>query len=120
MKTIDHKDRFKQRVRLWADKLDVKVVWLGVRPMSNKWASCVVFRAIDGLRDRIGLQHLRQGQLEQLAQGNELARAIVLYRRLQQQMRQLDAICKGERNGKVFPLFSQLKAPLRNPVMADT
>ncbi|MDK9703891.1 MAG: M48 family metallopeptidase [Sulfuritalea sp.] len=40
MKAIDHKVQFKQRVRLWADKLDVKVVWLGVRPMRNKWASC--------------------------------------------------------------------------------
>lgn len=40
MKPIDHKGAFKQRVRQWADKLDVKVVWLGVRPMRNKWASC--------------------------------------------------------------------------------
>jgi len=40
MKRIDHKEAFKQRVRHWADKLDVKVVWLGVRPMRNKWASC--------------------------------------------------------------------------------
>lgn len=39
MKEIDHKGQFKQRVRLWADKLDVKIVWLGVRPMRNKWAS---------------------------------------------------------------------------------
>lgn len=31
---------FKARVRIWADKLDVKIVWLGVRPMRNKWASC--------------------------------------------------------------------------------
>ena len=37
MKAIDHKDEFKQRVRDWADKLDVKVVWLGVRPMRNNW-----------------------------------------------------------------------------------
>ena len=34
------KIRFKQRVRDWATKLDVRVVWLGVRPMQNKWASC--------------------------------------------------------------------------------
>lgn len=34
------KKAFKQRVRHWADKLDVKIQWLGVRPMSNKWASC--------------------------------------------------------------------------------
>ena len=40
MKAIEHKREFKQRVRQWADKLDVKVVWLGVRPMRTKWASC--------------------------------------------------------------------------------
>ena len=40
MKAIDRKGKFKQRVRHWADKLDVKIVWLGVRPMRNKWASC--------------------------------------------------------------------------------
>ncbi len=40
MKAINYKDAFKQRVRQWADKLDVKIVWLGVRPMRNKWASC--------------------------------------------------------------------------------
>ncbi|MBL6955234.1 MAG: M48 family metallopeptidase [Chlorobium phaeobacteroides] len=34
------KIRFKQRVRQWAEKLDVRVVWLGVRPMKHKWASC--------------------------------------------------------------------------------
>jgi DNA polymerase-1 len=68
------------------------------------------FRAIEGLRERIGRQPLRQGQLEQLAQGNELARAIVQYRRLQKRMGQLEEICKREKNGKVFPLFSQVKA----------
>ena len=40
MKAADQKEAFKNRVRLWADKLDVKVVWLGVRPMRTKWASC--------------------------------------------------------------------------------
>lgn len=34
------KSTFKQRVRDWAKKLDVTIVWLGVRPMRNKWASC--------------------------------------------------------------------------------
>jgi predicted metal-dependent hydrolase len=34
------KDQFKSRVHTWADKLDVNIVWLGVRPMRNKWASC--------------------------------------------------------------------------------
>lgn len=37
---MNSKNRFKQRVHEWAEKLDVQVVWLGVRPMKNKWASC--------------------------------------------------------------------------------
>jgi hypothetical protein len=27
-------------VRHWARKLDVSVVWLAIRPMRQKWASC--------------------------------------------------------------------------------
>ena len=38
--TTEPKKIFKNRVRYWADKLDVDVIWLGVRPMRNKWASC--------------------------------------------------------------------------------
>ena len=38
--TTATKEAFKLRVREWAQKLDVRVVWLGVRPMQNKWASC--------------------------------------------------------------------------------
>lgn len=34
------KEQFKARVLEWADKLDVKVRSLTVRPMRNKWASC--------------------------------------------------------------------------------
>jgi predicted metal-dependent hydrolase len=34
------KRQFKERVRHWAEKLEVHVVWLGIRAMSSKWASC--------------------------------------------------------------------------------
>jgi len=34
------KRSFKHRVRQWADRLDVQVVQLSVRPMRRKWASC--------------------------------------------------------------------------------
>jgi predicted metal-dependent hydrolase len=34
------KEDFKKRVLEWAGKLDVRVRWLAVRPMKNKWASC--------------------------------------------------------------------------------
>lgn len=40
MRATDRKAAFKARVSHWAQKLDVEVVWLGVRPMRNKWASC--------------------------------------------------------------------------------
>lgn len=38
--TPDPKPVFKASVREWAEKLDVKIVRLAVRPMRNKWASC--------------------------------------------------------------------------------
>lgn len=34
------KKEFKERVLDWADKLEVNVRSLAVRPMKNKWASC--------------------------------------------------------------------------------
>jgi predicted metal-dependent hydrolase len=40
LKAAHSKNAFKDRVHEWAGKLDVKMVWLGVRPMHNKWASC--------------------------------------------------------------------------------
>jgi hypothetical protein len=40
MNTWRDKQEFKTRVLEWADKLDVKVHSLYVRPMRNKWASC--------------------------------------------------------------------------------
>ncbi|MBI3597001.1 MAG: M48 family metallopeptidase [Nitrospirae bacterium] len=40
MKHRRKKEAFKKRVLTWADKLEVKVRSLYVRPMKNKWASC--------------------------------------------------------------------------------
>ena len=40
MTASELKKTFKLRVQYWAEKLDVDVQWLGVRQMSNKWASC--------------------------------------------------------------------------------
>lgn len=40
METAEQKHSFKKRVYAWTDKLEVRVNWLGVRPMRNKWASC--------------------------------------------------------------------------------
>lgn len=35
-----NKDAFKGRVLEWANKLDIEVRSLSIRPMRNKWASC--------------------------------------------------------------------------------
>lgn len=40
MAALNQKSAFKNRVHHWAEKLEVKVAWLGVRSMRNKWASC--------------------------------------------------------------------------------
>jgi predicted metal-dependent hydrolase len=40
MKSWQDKGEFKHHVLAWADKLDVRVRSLAVRPMRNKWASC--------------------------------------------------------------------------------
>ena len=40
MRTWRDKDDFKARVLEWAEKLNVRVHALAVRPMRNKWASC--------------------------------------------------------------------------------
>ncbi len=36
----DQKRAFKKRTWYWAEKLEVRIAWLGVRSMQNKWASC--------------------------------------------------------------------------------
>ncbi len=40
MTSPDAKTRFKARTRAWAQKLDVEVVSITVRPLTTKWASC--------------------------------------------------------------------------------
>lgn len=35
-----NKQEFKNRVHEWAEKLDITVNTLALRPMANKWASC--------------------------------------------------------------------------------
>lgn len=49
------KEAFKKRVHLWAEKLDVKVVWLGIRPMRSKWASCSTAGHLNYNNDLLGL-----------------------------------------------------------------
>jgi len=78
-----------------------------------------VFSRIEGLREQVGQQPLRPAQLEQLAQRNELARSIVQYRRLQEQLRLLEGIFRREKSGKVFPLFSQVKVAYGSISAAD-
>lgn len=38
--SLSAKQAFKQRVRHWAQQLEVSITWLAVRPMRHKWASC--------------------------------------------------------------------------------
>ena len=40
MTSLRDKQLFKARVFAWADKLNVQIRSLAIRPMRNKWASC--------------------------------------------------------------------------------
>lgn len=42
-------------MREWAKKLEVDIVWLGVRPMSKKWASCSTNGHLNFNTDLLGL-----------------------------------------------------------------
>lgn len=53
---LDQKREFKNRVHSWAEKLDVEVVWLGVRTMRNKWASCSTTGHLNFSTDLLGLR----------------------------------------------------------------
>ncbi|MGB5833538.1 MAG: M48 family metallopeptidase [Thiohalocapsa sp.] len=49
------KQVFKDRVRQWADRLDVQVVQLSVRPMRRKWASCSTNGRLNSSDELLGL-----------------------------------------------------------------
>ena len=53
----DQRREFKERVRHWADKLDVKISWLGIRPMRNKWASCSMAGHLNFNDELLALNH---------------------------------------------------------------
>lgn len=55
MDVDSRKAAFKHRVRHWSDKLAVRVVWLGVRPMRNKWASCSTAGHLNFNNELLGL-----------------------------------------------------------------
>ncbi|MCF7809092.1 MAG: M48 family metallopeptidase [Candidatus Marinimicrobia bacterium] len=55
MVSAETKAAFKERVGQWANKLEVNVVWLGVRPMNNKWASCSTSGHLNFNTDLLGL-----------------------------------------------------------------
>lgn len=57
MKTAVQKQAFKDRVHYWSNKLDVQVIWLGIRPMRNKWASCSTSGHLNFNTELLGLDH---------------------------------------------------------------
>lgn len=56
MRTWRDKQEFKTRVFEWADKLDVKVRSLAIRPMRNKWASCSTNGNLNFNAELLGLE----------------------------------------------------------------
>jgi DNA polymerase-1 len=67
-----------------------------------------VLREISPLGEQPG-RRVTLTRLEQLAWSQALPRLIVKYGRVQKLVRQLETICRSAKNGKVFPIFSQIK-----------
>jgi predicted metal-dependent hydrolase len=55
MKKFRDKDEFKSRVLEWAQRMDVKVRALAVRPMRTKWASCSTAGSLQFSTDLLNL-----------------------------------------------------------------
>ena len=51
------KEEFKARVLEWADKLDVRVRSLAIRPMRKKWASCSTTGNLSFNTELLALDH---------------------------------------------------------------
>ena len=57
MSTWQNKQAFKTRVREWAQKLDVRIQALAVRPMKSKWASCSTNGNLNFNTELLALDH---------------------------------------------------------------
>jgi 3'-5' exonuclease len=67
-----------------------------------------VLRRISAFGEQIG-RRVTLAQLEQLAGMDNVPRVIVKYRRARKRARELDAICAAVKDGRVFPIFSQVR-----------
>jgi hypothetical protein len=67
-----------------------------------------VLRSISPFGEQIG-RRVTLAQLEQLAGMDNVPRVIVKYRRARKRARELDAICAAVKDGRVFPIFSQVR-----------
>jgi predicted metal-dependent hydrolase len=56
MPKLTNREKFKTRVYQWAEKLDVRVRSLTVRPMSRKWASCSTAGSLQFSTDLLTLE----------------------------------------------------------------
>ena len=56
-----NKEEFKGRVKHWAEKLDIEIQSLALRPMKNKWASCSTNGNLNFNTELLGL-HRKVGE----------------------------------------------------------
>jgi len=71
--------------------------------------TAAALRGLNPLFEHLGRRRLNLVQMEQLAGTNSLMRSIVKYNRKQKLIRQLDRICGATKDGRVFPIFSQVR-----------
>src|ERR1700730_11665988 len=82
--------------------------------LDSRTGTSGVLRKVEALQEWITSRSLTQSGMEHLAWRHRLVEQIVRYRRVRKRLRELGAIQSAARRGKIFPLFSQLRAPHRS------
>lgn len=77
--------------------------------IDSQQALSAVLREIADLRSYIGPSRITTSSLEHLAIAEPVARLIVKFKRLRSQVARLESVSASVRDGKIYPLFNQIK-----------
>lgn len=70
-----------------------------------------VLRNCLGLEEYIGSRRITSSLLDDLAIGRPVLHPIVKYRRLRSQIQRIDSIAGSVREGRIYPIFNQIRSP---------
>ncbi len=105
-------DRLKEHILKQTARLRAEIFAMVGRvfELESNQALSEVLREVANLRGYIGPTRMTVAALEHLAIVEPVARLIVQVKRLQSQVVRLESIFSAARNGKIYPLFNQVRS----------